>query len=345
MKRIRRDPVRFDVFAALAHHSFQHGLSIRHNGTVTGFVNAVRDTTLGSLSNDAFVFGFRTQAMFETVIASLGKVQLLKQEDAGAGYYGGDADLAVPDHRIVLNNGTQLLVEVKNFHQAGGTDFYVEEFEYLRRLDAYATMTRSELLIAVYWSGWNIWTLVPSAAFTVDGKKATLELEAAFKQNQMSRIGDQMIGTRWPLRIRLEVEELGNRGAERQLLIRDTLLYSEDRILTDPVTKRLAMFLMLNGGWHEDTVLIHAESKLTAIEFHYAPEEQARTQAEQGFDIVGSMSSMISRFFREATVVEDEVARLQVDFTPGEFGQLVPEDYDFKGHGLPLWQFTQGSPE
>jgi hypothetical protein len=76
VKRMRRDPVRFDVFAALAHYTSKHRLSIRDDNTVSKFLDEVRGTTTGSLSNDAFVYGFRVQAMFETVVASLGKVQL-----------------------------------------------------------------------------------------------------------------------------------------------------------------------------------------------------------------------------------------------------------------------------
>jgi hypothetical protein len=87
MKRMKRDPMRFDVFGALAHFASKHRLSIRDDESVTRFLDAVQGTTTGSLKNDAFVYGFRVQAMFETVVASLGKVKLLKQEDAGTAYF------------------------------------------------------------------------------------------------------------------------------------------------------------------------------------------------------------------------------------------------------------------
>jgi hypothetical protein len=125
MKRIKRDPMRFDVFSALAYYASKHRLSIRDNQSVTKFLDAIRGTTRGSLDNDAFVYGFRIQSMFETVVASLGNVKLLKQEDAGSGYYASNVDLALPDYRIVLKDDAQLLVEVKNFSQITGTQPYV----------------------------------------------------------------------------------------------------------------------------------------------------------------------------------------------------------------------------
>lgn len=135
MKRIRRDPVRFDVFTALAQFSSRHGLAIRDSNTVPQFLDAVRDATADSLDNDAFVYGFRVQSMFETVVASLGLVQLLKQEDAGSAYYSSDADPIFPDFRIVVGEA-HLLVEVKNFNQTTGTEAFTQKVAYLEKLKA-----------------------------------------------------------------------------------------------------------------------------------------------------------------------------------------------------------------
>jgi len=341
MKRMKRDPVRFDVFAALAHYASKHRLSIRDDQSVTKFLDAIRGTTRGSLNNEAFIYGFRVQSMFETVVASLGNVKLLKQEDAGNAYYAGNVDLALPDYRIVLKDGTQLLIEVKNFSQTTGTQPYVDATDYLHRLEAYAAVTQSELLVAVFWHRWNMWTLVPPNAFVTTGRRARLELPAAILANQMGRLGDKMIGTRWPLRLRLEVDEREREGKERRCLIRNATLHSEDRILVDPVERRIAMFLILNGSWDETTVMEEQEAKTSVIEMQYAPAEDTGNQREHGFEFVGSMSAMISNFFRQGTIDDgDEVKGFHVDFNPGEFGQLIPDDYKFGETALPLWVLT-----
>jgi hypothetical protein len=67
-------------------------------------LDAVRNAAAASLDNDAFVYGFRVQSMFETVVASPGQVKLLKQEDADSAYYSSDADLVLPDFRMVAGD-------------------------------------------------------------------------------------------------------------------------------------------------------------------------------------------------------------------------------------------------
>jgi len=335
--------MRFDVFAALAHYTSKQRLSIRDDKTVSKFVDEVRGTTAGSLKNDAFVYGFRVQAMFETVVASLGKVQLLKQEDAGSAYYAGDVDLAIPDYRVVLNDGTQLLVEVKNFAQTTGREPYVEDAAYLKRLNAYAAMTGATLLIAVYWHGWNIWTLVPPASFVGTGRKVRLALGEAMAANQMSLLGDMMIGTKWPLRLRMEVDNVHRNGDERTCRISRVTLHSEDRPLDDPIQRRIATFLIFNGSWQETTRFDDDPNDPSrgVIELSYAPEPDRRTQAEEAVELMGSLSSMISTFFRRETLdEEDDVKAFHVDFSPGEFGKLIPDDYPFGSAALPLLLVT-----
>src|SRR5580658_3564409 len=96
--------------------------------------------------------------MFEGVVVALGQVQMIKEEDAGDGWYEGDK-LSIPDYRIALRDGTQFLVEVKNHNgdhiEISLTNSYVEG---LRR---YRELTGSPIKLAVYWVGWRTWTLVP----------------------------------------------------------------------------------------------------------------------------------------------------------------------------------------
>src|SRR5215831_1716986 len=94
--------------------------------------------------------------MFEGVVIALGQVQMIKEEDAG-GWYDGDK-LTVPDYRIILRDGTQFLVEVKN-HNAGPFEISFKK-EYVNGLRRYGGLTGSPVKLAVYWVRWRTWTLV-----------------------------------------------------------------------------------------------------------------------------------------------------------------------------------------
>lgn len=337
MKRLKRDPVRFDVFAAFGHFAAQHGLSIRDSTAVTQFSDVVRVATEDSLNNDIFVYGTRVQNMFETIVAALGRVRLLKQEDAGDVY--ADVDIKVPDYRLVVEGGRQILVEVKNFRQREGTEVLEQKVDYIAKLKAYGAITGCEVLFAVYWYRWNLWTLVSTDVFVKHGDIATLQMGDALKANQMACIGDFMVGTRWPLRFRIEMDEIARDGNCRTMMIRSVNALSEDRLISDPIEIRIAIMLMFYGDWSEEQVVEERNGKLVSVEYQFAPDEDSRKQHEQGFDMNAWISSMIARFFRDGTTKDGEVRGFRVDFTPGEFGRLIPEDYDKTRNALPLWRF------
>src|SRR5207237_10049330 len=101
----------FDVFVCRVRVSLRD-----HASAVYGLVERTRESGRRSLSKEALLHALRTQSMFEALLVSLGAVELLKQEDAGE-IYAFDETLEVPDFRLVLRDGSQLLVEVKNFYQ------------------------------------------------------------------------------------------------------------------------------------------------------------------------------------------------------------------------------------
>jgi hypothetical protein len=171
------------------------------------------------------------------------------------------------------------------------------------------------------------------------GEIAILNLGAAIQKNQMIRLGDLMIGTRSPLRFRVEVEQIGCDGDRRRVVIRDVRLFCEHRHITTEVERRIALLLMLYGESPEEEIVLQEDGVLTAVEYRFSPPEENRKQDQQGFDMNTSISSMISRFFRGATVVDGKVSAFRVDFAPGEFGRLIPEDYDTTRTALPLWRF------
>jgi Holliday junction resolvase len=330
-----------DMLELLALYAEQHRLPIYDAKTTAAFLEDARKASEDRLKNEVYLHGKRTEAMFETVVATLGEVHLIKQEDAGFHYYTG-LDLKVPDLRIVTKNGDQLLVEVKNHRQNQGLEPHKAKCDYIEKLARYAELTKGELLIATYWSRWNRWSLVPPSAFERSGNNARLSLERAVVENHMGRLGDRVVGTRWPLRLRMQVQDETGHGAERTVVIKQVDLLSEDRVLTDSVEKRLGMFLLLEGGWEETTnVEKNAAGEYEVIEFSMAPPEENRKQNEQGFDFVDALSGMISRQFNDSTTKDGTVNALRAQFEPGEIRRLLPDDYPYGKGALPIWVMEQ----
>ena len=114
--------------------------------------------------------------MFEAMLISLGEYSLLKPEDVGRIYP--DDHFCVPDYRVVLKDGTQWLIEVKNVNI---DDPALKQQErklmnraYREKLEAYAAATGGELKLAVYWARWGIWTLIsPERLIDENGDRRT----------------------------------------------------------------------------------------------------------------------------------------------------------------------------
>src|SRR5437868_5488053 len=107
MKRIPRDPIRFDVFQAFA---ASVDVNLHDQEAVDTFKDGVAASIQQSLGNPKFLYGQHVQAMFQGVVIALGQAQMIKEEDVGGGWYDGN-ELSIPDYRIVLRDGAQLLVE------------------------------------------------------------------------------------------------------------------------------------------------------------------------------------------------------------------------------------------
>ena len=341
MKRLPRASLDFDGFDLLAHYAQGRRLSLRDGATIDRFLADIREANERRLRNDAFVHGRRVEAMFESVVASLGRVVLIKQEDTGEAFYSG-AEVKAPDFRVVAENGDLLLIEVKSHYQKGsGLAAQIESIDYLDKLQRYATITKSELLFATYWTRWNMWTLVSRSAFEGNGPKVRLSMKSAWCSNQMSRVGDRLICTRPPLRFRIHVKEVERRGDVHTVLIEKVELLSEDRVLVDPCERELASLFVLYGGWQEEQdVRTSADGAFLWIDHVLAPSEDRRRQDEHGFEMIGALSAMLSREFRNATATDDRVDHVRHEVKPGRIARLLPEDLPSGGE-LPLWILEQ----
>lgn len=343
MKRIPRDPIAFDLINAFAEFGRVENISIHSPNATDGFVERERASISRSLSNAALLHGIRTERMFEAMVASFGGVEILKQEDAGE-IYAPDEVLSVPDFRLVMADGSQMLVEVKNFYQgADTTEPFELERDYLDGLIRYSRAMKCDLMFAIYWTKWNIWTLVRDAVFQSRDDKRILNMPEAMKANHMARLGDYSLGTRFPLSLvmcadRSKPRSIDDNG-EGTFTISSVEINCAGRLVTDPVEKRIATYLMFFGKWEYQTKPRVVGDQLEAIEHFWVP----RVDNKQGFEIVGSLSELFCSFYKNATQNEGLVGALRLDVTPGAWGNLIPRNYS--GKALPLWRFVlQPSP-
>lgn len=341
MKRLPRDPMRFELINAFDAFGREEKVSLREPAATDGFVAKTRASVERSLSNEALLHGLRTESMFEALVASLGAVEILKQEDSGEIYAadGPEHTLKVPDFRLVLTEGSQMLVEVKNFYQTSDPkQSFSLDGNYFEGLIRYSKLMNCNLLLAVYWTKWNIWTLVPPEVFQKQGERRELGMLEAMKANHMASLGDYSVGTRFPLSVVMYADKTKPRSIGADGYFRFTIssveLWCGGRLITNSTERRIATYLMFYGTWSYDSEPKIADDQIEAVEHRWTPQRDNG----QGFEIVGSLSQMFSTYYKSFTQDAGKVSRLRLNVTSGHWGRLIPKEY--KSETLPLWRFV-----
>ena len=197
-----RNPLRFDLLRLFASHVESKGGALQDLTSQGEFVASLGVPLTDAVADSSLLRGLRAEALFEALVVSLGRIALIKQEDAGAAWTG-SRGLKIPDYRIVLPDGTGFLVEVKHFHQgATPTKGFSLSENYLTGLRTYGELVGCPVKLAMYWSRWNVWTSVPLSACERGGRPS-LSMMRAYKANEMGLLGDVHVATRFPLRFRL----------------------------------------------------------------------------------------------------------------------------------------------
>lgn len=327
-----------DLFAAFARFGRQQNVSLRDPQSVNSFVSDAKKALTQAIGSDILLYGQRTERMFEALIISLGHYKLLKLEDTGSVHPEG-AYLA-PDFRVVLSDGSQWLVEVKNVYDRDPSrqQFWATD-EYLSRLKSYATTVGCPLKLALYWARWGIWTLFDASDLTqVDGQW-TIDMFQAMRVNEFSLLGDLTIGTKPPLRFRLLVDPAKPRSVGPDGVVSFTIeraaLYSADTEIVDPTEQSIAWILMNLGEWEcSKPRAFISDDLLDAIELEWNPRERANPN--EAFEMIGTLSSMFSRDYAMHTLDEGGVVQAEAELRPGWFSSLVTSD---QSKSLPLWRF------
>jgi hypothetical protein len=340
MKRIPRDPEKFETINLFDSMGRIHNLSLNDEESEKLFVDYIRASLRENKKIPILIYGGRVERMFGFVAASLGKCRVIAQEDSGE-IYSIKNDITPPDYHILLENGEDLFVEVKNCNHAKPSKPFSLRSVYVNRLLNYGRAFRKEVKLAIYWSRWNTWALLSLDRLKKANKHWEIDLATALKVNEMELFGDYMIGTTPPLTFRLITDPRKPRKVMETGQVDFTIgrveLYCGTKRIKDKKEIQIAFYMMMYGRWPtKDPRPFVENGELIAVEYVCEPEEKV---AEQGFDIVGSLSGMISRRYDELTAPDGTVTRLTPGVEPGILG--IDIDKEYVGEHLPLWRFIQ----
>jgi hypothetical protein len=341
MKRIPRDPEKFEVISLFNAIGQKRNFKINDKDSEKAFLESVSTSLTKAKDVPIILHGRRVEAMFAYVAASLGRCIFIKQEDAGE-IYATDLSIRPPDYRVVLEDGTELFIEVKNCHKTrrGSYTYYIRASD-LNSLQNYAALFDKALKISIYWSEWGIWTLLSPSELKVQGGLHSISLGDATKVNEMGTIGDMHVGTTPPLSLRFVTDANEPRKIDDSGIVEFTIgsveLSCGGNVIQDEEEESLAFYLMLYGNWpFSEPRAVIENNELLAIEFLAAPAEE---DLGQGFSLIGPISTMIARRYNELTAPKGKINTLTPQFEPGSLGMAIPKEY--KGKQLRLWRFFQ----
>jgi hypothetical protein len=329
-----------DLLTLFGRFGREQHISLRDPQAAETFIASVREAVNAALSNDTLLHGQRTENMFEALAVSLGKYKLLTKEDAGRVHPEGK--FTAPDFRVVLDDGTQWLIEVKNVFDANASRQRIRlRPEDVARLLGYSEATGTPLKLALYWAQWGIWTLIDPSDLKAEDGKLGIDMFSAVGLSELARLGDRMIGTIPPLKLRLFADRSKNctlsLDGEVKFWIGDAAAYSGDTEITEPVERDIAWIFMQFGQWEcSEPKALLAGDQLEAIEFTWTP--RALSNPGQNFEMIGSLSSMFARYYAEQTLSKEGVVQTEAAMMPNWFAPLVNPAY--KGKALPLWRFA-----
>lgn len=324
----------FDLLASLAIFAREHRIPLNDPSIVDRFTDDATSRLREALDTPTMIYGSRTQQLFEATVLSLGKFKMLKTEDTGRVHSA--ATIRAPDFRIVLDDDEQWLVEVKNVHRREPSkQITTMSAPYLSSLQTYADMVGTPLKVAIYWSRWNIWTIVSPDRFRRTKGGLRITMADALVANETGRLGEVIIMTKAPLRfvlgaaqdmpISLGPEDMVN------FTIGSAKIYSGDAELIDPKDRKLAMVLLLYGEWTTDGPYAVTENGTFAgVEFVVTPEEPL----DQDWEVIGWASRIFSRFYATQTIENNQVVSLHGEPAPEWFAPLA--HWDFATSRLPL---------
>lgn len=344
MKRMARDPEKFGVLELFAAVARKKNLRLDSDEDFRKFADLALASLVSSQNSGTIIHGKRAEAMFAYIAGALGKCALIKVEDAGDMFVKG-LPMQAPDYRLVLDDGSIILVEVKNFNPKDILEPFILTQKYYEKIQRYAATQRIPLKIAIYFPSLGFWCLVSPSAFKKTRAGLEITVTKALANNEMSTLGDIMIATLPRLRLEMmaDVDEANEIDAEGKAIIifRSGKIFCEETELHNEIDQRIAFYLMRFGRWKQKSWPVVRDNKLFGIVFTSSTDD---TFEGQPFAGIGDLSSMIASAYSEYTVAEGKPFALDVAQDPEDFGLTIP--HDFRSQQLPLWRFVlQPNPD
>lgn len=323
----------FDLLGLLAAFARASGIALDDPVLIQTFTDDAARQLKGALDDPILLHGTRAERLFEAMVLTLGKFRLFKAEDNGSVH--ATTKLRAPDFRVVLENGEQRLIEVKNaYREAPLEQEIILKPAYYRSIQDYAEAVGAPLWLAIYWARWNIWTVVAPEPFCSPDGSVVIRLIDAVVVDQLAQLGDVLIATRPPLRIVRDISPQPHKGQTLDKLpfVSPARFFSGNVELFHPRDRKLAEILCLYGQWPAvgpEPILNRTD--LIGAQFVFAPEEPSG----QDFDSVGPASRIFSKFYATETVEGDRIIQLLGQPQPDWFASL--NDWPFAESRLPLW--------
>lgn len=328
-----------DLLALVAEFALGEGLSLDDPALASRFAAAVEPRIAALQIDRNLLFGSRAERLFEAMTLSLGRTTLLKVEDVGRVHCSDEC--RAPDFRLVLDDGGQWLVEVKSIHARDPSkQIFKASGAYLKSLLTYSELVGTPLKLAIYWSIWNLWSVIDPTKFINENGSLRVTLQESLLANEIGRLGDMFIATKAPLRLVLEGIDDLPASAEDQTLerIRAAARFFSDKVeLTDPQDRQLAYVLLFFGNWRiEGPRKLAAGAPSRGIEIIAFPEEtnEPDETTEQDLVGIGLASHIFTSYYNTQTVDGAAVIGLQGAPVPHWFAPLGK--WDFKSSKLPL---------
>ena len=339
MRKVGRDPQKLETLNLFSMLQSGDGSTIYNPSNRESFLSQVDAGLTRALDSEATLHGIRVQSMFRGMVANLDSVRFLKEEDAGDCYYQPDDELLVPDFRVISEKGQAFLIETKNHFSKNPLRQYRIRSADVEAMVRYADLAKIPLRMAIYWAPWNQWTLNDPTRFTRDGNYSEIEFFQAMRENEMAVLGDESIGTVYPLTLKLNamLDKPRKISPDGQVLmhIEGWEIFAGEIPLEDRAEQNIAFYLMMYGRWNYDGGHIELdEGGLPVAAVHTVSPEDITPN--QGFEIVDSLSSLYSQVYNSLTLEDGRVSRLNVN-NPTSIAPVIPRGFQKKQ--LPLWRF------
>ena len=330
---------KLEILLALDSFAQSEGLSLQRSDDHSELLKAIENKFKSFEKPGIEVFGLRTQLMFAYVVNSLHTRIAITEEDAGL-FFSEHEDICRPDFRIKTPD-KEFFVEVKNLYEKNfNTPFQITS-GYLEKLGRYAEMFGLPLFIAVYWARMKIWTMLPADVFSGNVENFKISLTEAIVQNHMHLVGDAMLGLIPSIGLRLYFDQ--DRTTEidadgkSNVVIKAAKLFSGNVEIEDKNAGNLLWHILQYGDWTEfDNPAEIRGNKLVSVDFVVSPLERANPDEE--FEIIGALSSVLSRQFGDLTTDENGLVSVTPSRALYDLGGAVKEV--MKIGDLKVWKFV-----